>query len=272
MLNAEQKKMFKTYIRRIQEYPDFADNDLSKIPIDWQYSINSSELNGFIERNQLKKIADAGSDIDKFLNLMDWVHAKTESKGELGNPDTLNAPAILRYVERNNCAVNCWMKSIVLNEILLSFGYYSRRISFMPAVFDGDSHSIVTVFCPPLEKWICLDPTFNTYFYDESGEMMSYCEIRNAYKSGKTPSFRSIRLNPGGALKLAGKSFDRYDQWYMVYMAKNCFRASCPLTSAYGYENSASPVKAYLLPKGYDVDKKDSCVYTTNSLMFFAKP
>jgi|GEM_PF-2055016 len=272
--NQHQQNLFNTYIQRIQDFPNFTSDEQSPIQIEWKYNRTSSELTNLIKTNHLKEIAGDGTEIDLFLNLMEWVHRATQSEEKIGNPDTLNAVAILNYVKTQNRALNCRMKSIVLNEILTGLGYYSRRISCKPSQFDGDSHSIVTVYSMTLNKWICLDPTFNTFFHDHLGNILSYIEIRNTYRSGVIPRFRSININPKGPLMLSGIEFQNYDQWYGVYMAKNCFKVSCPQISKFGYESSESPRRVYLVPFGYSLEnqEKTNSLFTTNSNSFFQKP
>lgn len=269
----KQLQLFNDYIQRLKDYPQFSNNSTSDSPLNWKYDHAAPEVDALIKTQYLNKIANDSSEIDKFINLMEWIHDITQSDGELGNPDTLNSVAIINYVKAQNHAVNCRMKSIVLNEILLAQGYYSRRISFKPSQFDGDSHSIVTVYINEMQKWICLDPTFNTYFYDNVGHLLSFIEIRDTYAKGKIPNFRSINMPQKAPLKLAGIEFSSYNQWYSVYMAKNCFRVSCPQISKFSYENSQKLIYINLLPVGYLDDQSNvNSISTTNRYEFFQKP
>lgn len=271
--NENQQRLFDSYIHRLNDFPTIISDPKSEKQLNWKYYRDTPELEKLIKTYNLKNEVDYDNEIETFLNLMDWVHIATQSEGDLGNPDTLNSAAIINYVKTQNRAVNCRMKSIVLNEILLAFGYYSRRISFKPSQFDGDSHSIVTVYSYEMQKWICLDPTFNTYFHDARHNLLSYLEIRQAYTNGDIPSFRSINISPEYPLKLAGIEFSTYDQWYSVYMAKNCFRVSCPQISKFGHENSDDLNYLNLLPYGYIEDRSDSnTISTTNSTEFFKRP
>ncbi len=167
----------------------------------------------------------------------------------------LSTPAIIDFVEKGNHAVNCQMKAIVLTEVLLAQGFRARRISCRPAQFDGDSHAIVMVYSDARQNWICLDPTFNTYFHDEAGGVLGFAEIRQGYASGTLPQFRSITLPRSAPLMLAGIPFDTYDAWYAVYMAKNCFSISSPLKSEFGYESSAAASWVWLLPLNYEPEE-----------------
>ena len=271
--NQDQQELLDNYVQRLKDFPNFTAGSPSEKSLDWKYYPAASELADLIDKHDLESVMGDGTEMKRFINLMDWVHNATYSEGDLGNPDTLNAAAIINYVKTEKRAVNCKMKSVVLNELLLAFGYYSRRISCKPSQFDGDLHSIVAVYCSESGKWVCLDPTFNTYFHDTAGNLLGYLEIRGAYANGEIPAFRSIQISHQNPLMLQGIEFPSYDQWYAVYMAKNCFQASCPRISRFGYENSESRSLVDLVPEGFTVkDRKTGTIVTSNSDDFFRKP
>jgi len=269
------KKMFVEFIGRLQDYPKYDTGEhFNNLP-KWEYSKpDAPSLRELSTEYNLKDVAGNGTEIERIINLCDWAHRVTSSKGEIGNPEVLNAPAIIEFVKSEGRAVNCKMKSIVLNEILLSFGYNSRRISLKPSIFDGDSHSIVMVFSNTYKKWICIDPTFNTYFHNDSGGILGYLEIREIYRKGEIPEFRPIQLTIQPPLMLAGKRFDSYDEWYAVYIAKNCFQASSPQKSAFGYESSESINSILLLPANFQSDEtgRANTYATRNPKYFFQEP
>jgi hypothetical protein len=275
ILKEHQQEMLDGHVELLRSYPGFDSADgVAHLP-PWTYATTSDpSLTKMSEQYRLKEIAGQGSEVGRFLRLMEWAHRITEGRGDLGDPDALNAPAIIEFVRSTGRPVNCRMKAIVLNEALLALGWCSRRISFQPARHDGDSHSIVTVFSRGLSNWICLDPTFNTYFHDGNGVPLGYLEVRDAYRSGRVPSFRPITIPVEGELMLAGQAFDGYDPWYAVYMAKNCFKVSCPQKSAFGYESSESPVWIVLHPVGYQPDSmgRANTTHTTSARSYFQAP
>ena len=274
-LNDTQKTMFREFVKRLQDHPGF-DHSASTAELpEWSYSgPEDPALQQLVKQHNLKKVAGNGPEIQQMLNLMEWVHRLLSRDGEIGNPAVLNTPAIIEFVNNGDRSVNCRIKAIVLNEALLSLGFKSRRISFLPSVFDSDSHAIVTVFCEAKQKWICMDPTFNTYFFNDNGDILGYLEIRDKYKSGEIPRFRHITIIPEWALMLNGKPFETYDAWYSVYMAKNCFRAACPLKSEFDYESSDSWERFYLSPTGYRPEDMGQPLkfFTGNAKYFFKKP
>ena len=269
-LNVVQKELFDRFTERLREYPDFGAGTRSSGLPEWE-TMNQNEpaLRKLADNYRLDQVAGNGPELQKMINLMEWAHSTLFYVNAVSNPDTLNADAIIRYARTQNCEVNCRMKSIVLNEALLSLGFFSRRISGLPSQFDGDTHSIVTVWSDTYDKWICLDPTFNTYFMDVSGKPMGILEVRDLYRSGQIPGFRSICIPKKWALKLSGVNFETYDLWYAVYMAKNCFRFSCPPVSAYNYESSENQIRLNLNPSGYE---SDGSLNTDDADFFFRKP
>jgi hypothetical protein len=275
ILKKHQQEMLDGYVELLRSYPGFDSTDGVAHLRPWTYATPSDQnLARVSEHYKFDEIAGQGSEVGRFLRLMEWAHRITQGRGDLCDPDALNTPAILEFVRSTGRPVNCRMKAIVLNEALLALGCRSRRISFQPAKHDGDSHSIVTVFSRELGRWICLDPTFNTYFHDDNGVPLGYLEVRDAYRRGRVPGFRSITIPVEGELMLAGQAFDRYDPWYAVYMAKNCFKVSCPQRSDFGYESSDSPAWIALHPVGYQPDTvgRVNTTYTTDARSFFLAP
>jgi len=276
--------MFEEFVKRLQDYPRFDTAENFEGLPEWKYSgPEDPNLKNLIEEHELEKMAGNGTEIERFLNLMEWVHPLLSQDGEMGIPEVINTPRIIDFVKNKGYSVNCWMKAVVLNEALLSLGFRARRISCKPSKADGNSHSIVMVFSNTKQKWICLDPTFNTYFHDESGGILGFLEIRERYMTGEMPPFRSINVPKKAPLTLHGTPFDSYDEWYAVYMAKNCFRLSCPLKSAFGYESSESPSWVFLSPSAYQPDEMEKShhlgkgersrmYFTCNIKYFFQEP
>ena len=280
-LGGETRTIFDGYVSRLENYPEFASGTVPGDFPDFEYaSPGDPGMKELAEQYRLHEIAGNGTEIERMLNLMDWVHRTLTTTNDLANPEVLTAPAIIEFVAAEGNNVNCKMKSIVLNEALLALGFHSRRLSCNPYRFDGDSHSIVTVWSETYDKWILLDPTFDTCFVNEQGELLGYLEVRDIYRNGEIPSFRHIGLVADG-LRMAGVKFDSYDAWYAVYMSKNLFWAISPLKSAQGYESAEAPSWVMLEPVGYDPDltilenfqRNENRIYHTPwTEHFFRKP
>ena len=71
----------------------------------------------------LKTIAGQGSEIDQIINLTRWVF---NLNGHADNPEfpkEINAFTVIRMATVENKTINCYLKTVVLNEVFLSMGY-----------------------------------------------------------------------------------------------------------------------------------------------------
>jgi hypothetical protein len=277
VLSEKQKSAYNVFIDRLKEYPSFDTSSNKNSLPSWIYTNSNDEnLNRLREKYDLEKVAGKGNEIERLINLMEWVHKMLHrNEAEYGVPKEKDAFSIIEFVQEKGNYINCKMKSLVLNEVLLSLGYSSRRIIFKPIAPEGDVHSIVSVYSTTLRKWICLDPTFNTYFVDESGEILGFLDIREIYKTGIAPNFKSIIIPMDDPLRLWGIPFDSYNNWYAVYMAKNSFQVLCPVKSEFAYESSEDAKYVLLSPKEFNInvgDNKPNWVFVKDMNYFFEKP
>lgn len=186
------------------------------------------------------------------LKLLAWAYTAVEYDGCSTNPDPPNSLNILDGWVREKRAVNCRMKAILLNEIYLSLEYRSRYITCMPAVADGDCHVVVMVYIASLGRWITVDPTQNTYFTDPDGAIINIFQARQMYRDGSVPGLHHIERPLSAPLYCGGIECGSFDEFYLLYMSKNCFRFACPVASEFGYEARPDAQFIYLSPPGYD--------------------
>lgn len=241
------------WVNCLQEYPEIpcVSSDIKNLP-SWRYM--PAEAPPLVELKTRYGLADQVSgmaELPAALRLLAWAYAAVEHDGCSINPDPRNSLNILDGWAREKRAVNCRMKAILLNEIYLSFGYRSRYITCMPAVEDGDCHVIVMVYITSLGRWITVDPTFNTYFTDPDGTIINIFEVHRIYRDGMVPSLHHIE-KPMNAPLYCGVECSSYDEFYLLYMSKNCFRFACPVVSEFDYETRPDAQFIYLSPPGYD--------------------
>ncbi len=232
------------------------------------------------EKYELDRIAGSGDDLSKIMNLMKWVHATIKHDGDAEEPEDRHAGALIELCKQENRGLNCWMLSTVLNEIYLAMGFKSRFVSCYP---KGDPsithewHVIVEVFLPSLNKWIWIDPSFQTYVKDDQDRLLSIAEVRERLVNG-LPVFAAPDINYNGE-----PLEDGGDQYLYDYMMKNLFRISIPLFSIPAYEMNPRKIRIYveLLPQGYNprnvefheiTGKHSSVIYTTDDRQFWALP
>lgn len=241
------------WIDSLQEYPEipFDITSVQDLP-SWTYM--STEAPPLVELRTRYGLADVISGMEELpaaLKLLEWVYAAIKHDGSTMNPYPCNALNILDVCIREKRAVNCRMKAVVLNEVYLSLGYRSRYITCMPAVDDHDCHVLVMVYITSLGRWITVDPTFNTYFTGSDGAIISVLEARQIYRNGGVPGLHRIE-KPFTPFFWEDIKCESYDEFYLLYMSKNCFRFACPVASEFNYESHQDARFIYLSPAGYD--------------------
>lgn len=206
---------------------------------------DDSNLVRLREKYHLEQVAGSGSEISRIINLMKWVHATIHHDGSSTNPSPRNALHILQVCADSSRGANCRMIATALNEVYLAVGLKSRHLTCMPEdKEDQDCHVIDMVWSDSLSKWVYMDPSFQAYFEDQNGVILSPQEVRKAFIKGD-----SLALNED--IDHNGEPHDPIQ--YKSYMAKNLFRFLVPLKSEFGYESLDGDVAwVYLNPVGYD--------------------
>ena len=118
-------------------------------------------------------------DFENMMRLMIWVHKALI-------PDSMATPAepfhclnILEKTWTDQMTSNCWMFSVVLNEIYLSVGYRSRMVRCMPLDLRFcDCHCVVQAYVEQYRKWVTFDPSFGTYYCNTQKVPLNLKEIR----------------------------------------------------------------------------------------------
>jgi len=266
-------------VRRLQEYPEISceGSHGSDLPT-WQYMpADSPPLVELRSRYGLADLVAGKAELPAALGVLDWAYRVMRHDGSSDNPEPRNALNILDACTKGKRAVNCRMKAIVVNEAYLSLGYHSRYITCMPAEADGDCHVVAMVYIRALGRWITVDPTHNTYFTDPDGEIINVLEARRIYRDGGIPGLRHIETPKVGAIRFAGEECASYEEFYALYMAKNCFRFASPVVSGIGDESRPDAQFIHLSPPGYDPATgveydPERCFSTHDGSAFLAAP
>ena len=265
------------YSRVLGEYPSFRCFEGGRRLFTYAHP-TVPELVRLREMYSLDEVAGEGDDWSQATGLMNWTFQQLFCVGERQSLEPRNALHILAH--RQQGQLLCIHQAIVLNEALLAMGIPSRLLWCYPYQFDGDCHVVVTAFTSRFAKWVVLDPTFNTYFHDQEGVPLSIPEVRASYAAGHWPSFRHISIDKSWVLVMNGVECETYDQFYRLYMAKNCFRFSSPAHSGFGCAYDEAIARVFLHPTGfsarnqYDASSQhpEANVYTDNACAFFAVP
>ena len=267
------------WVDRLQEYPDIpCDIQNAQDLPSWTYMpADAPPLVELRTRYGLDDLVSGVAELPGGLALLEWAHTVVEHDGGSLNPQPCNALNILDACMRDKRGVNCRMKAIVLNEVYLSLGYRSRYITCMPAVADGDCHVLVMVYIATLGRWITVDPTYNTYFTDADGTIINVLQARQVYRGGGTPGLCHIERPLDARLFLDGVECGSWDEYYLVYMSKNCFRFACPVASEFGCDSSQNARFIHLSPPGYDPTisseyDRERCYSTHDGGLFLLPP
>jgi hypothetical protein len=153
-------------------------SDLPKFTYEPATSENLKKVREFFN---LDSIAGQGDEISKIKNLLKWVQTNIRHDGSLDAPIEHNSIDIYNYYKSTGNGVNCRLLAITLNEMYLAMGFKSRYVVCLPEVVSSDAHVINSVYSTTLNKWLWIDPTFNAYWKDENGNLLSIEEVRKRF-------------------------------------------------------------------------------------------
>jgi hypothetical protein len=192
----------------------------------------------------LDEVAGQGSQSEKIINLMMWVHQLTTHAVNPTVPEELNALNLIHLCNTENKKLNCYMYSIILNQVYLSMGYPSRMVHLLPHSGEHkESHWVIAVYSSDLGKWIMMDPDMCAYLRDQKGVLLGIPEIRRCIVSDQP---MVVNEDIGGFSRIFGK-------WsYTWYLSKNIFRCSCRQNSTLDQGSQRGEIVSYeLLPDGF---------------------
>ena len=253
------------YLSILRQHADYASNTQTD-SVTFTYQSNQiADLTRFRETWHLESIAGNGDDASRVLNLLRWVHTQVRYDGNSKSPEPKNALNLLEVCKKEGRGINCRMMATILNEACLALGYKSRHITCLPLdKKDCACHVITAVWLKDLQKWVYLDPTFNVYFTDPQGHLLSIPEVR-ARMIGGEPLVLPKDANWNGQKEDPAE--------YLDYMAKNLVRLQCPQQNSFGYE-SGKGRKAYVELDDVNVapQNKSGVNYIHDSALFWARP
>ena len=242
-------------------------------PVSFQYvNANDENLKQLRDEYELDAVAGKGSETERIVNLMKWVHQLARRSINPTAPKELNALNLIKLCKSENKKLNCWMYSIILNEVYLSLGYPSRMVHLKPhSGEDKESHFVTSVYSSNLRKWIMMDPDMCGFLRDENGNILGISEIRQRLIADEP-----LIVNDDIFPKVVGK-------WiYTWYLSKNIFRFNCQQISEFGQESQRENRTYFeLLPDGFReklltkpeiTPRGNKIVYTNDESLFWQSP
>jgi hypothetical protein len=249
----------------------------------FNYADSSDEnLRRLKETYNLETVAGEGSEIDQIINLTRWVFKLTGHANNPKFPKEINAFTVIHLATVDNKTINCYLKTVVLNEVFLSMGFASRQTHLLPHSHEKDeSHYITSVYSRTLGKWLWMDPDFGFYLTDEAGNILGYPEIRKRLISGDPLLEQDLQTDQGGL----SKTWERFISWveaadYQWYLSKNIFKVRCQQTSMFNQRSKPEKVYFELIPDGYreellntsELTKRGKVIYISDKQLFWQAP
>lgn len=235
------------FLKKNEEYR----SELKRPDIRFEYSSASdSNLVLLRERYNLDSIAGDGSETEKMINLMVWVHNLSTHAPNPAWPRTMNALNLIDLCVTEKKSINCFMYATILNEVYLSMGYPSRFIHLW-YTRTGESHVVTAVFSDTLDKWIMMDADFGAYLMDEKRNILGIPEIRERIINGEEFIYPETLEYAGKGLVKFLEKIMGIEKLYRYYLSKNIFRYSTPLKSLFDIQSDRTADMIYLIPSNY---------------------
>lgn len=231
----------------------------------------------------LETAAGHGSETDRIINLTRWVFQLTGHANMPAIPKELNALNLIPLAKVEHMQMNCYMKTVILNEVFLATGFASRQTHLLPHSNEEDeSHYITSVYSHTLGKWILMDPDFGAYVTDEKGNILGIAEIRSRVIGGE-PLVANGFVNTGRSIFAKawanlGEFIEGAD--YLWYLRKNIFKIRCPQVSMFDQRSQPNQVYFELIPDRYReellqeprITKRGKIVSINDEGLFWQKP
>ena len=204
----------------------------------------------------LDSIAGQGPEVQRIINLMRWVYHLTGHANEPEIPKDLTAFNLIRLAKDEHMLINCYMKTVILNEVYLAMGWPSRQTHLLPSEKEEEeSHYITSVYARTLGRWILMDPDFGVYATDAEGAILGVAEIRSRLIAGRRVAVTEIDAPPGVMARAWSNVQNFVDGTsYLWYLQKNIFKIQCPQRSVFNLASEPDRVLFELIPDGYRED------------------
>ena len=268
----------------LKEHATFSAKSLEyPIEVTYSYADSSDEnLRKLRDMYDLETTAGKGSETDRIINLTRWVFQLTGHASNPQIPEELNAFNLIRLAKDEHMQINCYMKTVILNEVFLAMGFFSRWTHLLPSSHEEDvSHFVTSVYSISLGKWILMDPDLGAYVTDEKGNILGVAEIRNRLIAGEPLVVKDLDTSQSmiertwSGLRNCIEGVD-----YPWFLSAYIFKIRCPQVSMFNQRTMPDKVYFELLPDGYheellqkaEMTKRGKVVYINDENLFWQKP
>ena len=253
------------------------------VDVNFQYAAPTDDnLRKLRDTYDLETVAGQGSETDRVINLTRWVFQLTGHANEPQIPNELNALSLIPLAKDEHRPINCFMKTVILNEVFLALGFCSRWTHLLPHSHEEDeSHFITSVYSFTLGKWILMDPDFGVYVTDEKGSILGVAEIRSRLIAGEPLVVKDLTTGRSGLAK-AWDDFRNFVDGsdYLWFLSDFIFKMRCPQISMFDQRSKPNKVYFELLPDGYreellqepEMTERGKIIYLNDEGLFWQKP
>jgi hypothetical protein len=242
------------WVGLLKKHPAFSGKRLGyAVDVNFRYADSADgNLRRLRDTYDLETVAGQGSETDRISNLTRWVFQLTGHANEPEIPKELNALNLIPLAKDKHMLINCYMKTVILNEVFLAMGFPSRQTHLLPHFHEEDeSHFITSVYSRTLGKWILMDPDIGAYVTDEKGGILGVAEIRSRLIAGK-PLVAKDLDSGGNAFTKAWGNLQNFVRGvdYIWFLSDFIFKISCQQDSM--FDQSSKPNRVYfeLIPDG----------------------
>ena len=173
----------------------FSDKDLviTDLASTTKYLGIHKELN---EKYKLYEVADADSDFEKVIQVLDWLTENTFYNGAMLHFITDNTIDILKYAfgKTFRNSINCRLKAIAFADCLVAIGIKAYPVCMQSTEFRS-CHFTCRVYINELVKWCVFDPSFGCWFSDKSGNPLDVYDLRKMFLHGEEPTVIGYNFN-----------------------------------------------------------------------------
>jgi hypothetical protein len=269
----------------LKKHPAFSSKPAAyAVEIAFSYAAPTDENLRKLRRTyDLDTVAGGGVETERLINLLRWVYQLTGHANEPEIPEERNALNLIPLARDRHMLINCYLKTVILNEVCLAMGFESRQTHLWPAEKeDEESHYITSVYSRTLGRWILMDPDFGVYVTDEQGAILGVAEIRSRLVAGRPLTVRPVDPPPSFLARTWSSVQDFVDGTsYLWYLQKNLFKIECPQNSLFNLAAVPNRVHFQLIPDGYREEqlktpqitaKGKKVVFTNDEGLFWQKP
>lgn len=148
------------------------------------------------EKYKLLEVANADTDFEKVLQILNWLTENTFYNGAQIHLLTDNTLDILKYAYGKSFknALCCRLKAISFADCLVAVGIKAYPVCMCSTVIKN-SHFTCRAYISELDKWCAFDPSFGCWFADKNGNPLDIFEMRELFLQGDEPVVNGYNFN-----------------------------------------------------------------------------